>query len=177
MFLKNYYKALYTTTKSENATAVNYSGGSAELNASYVQNSIQLMGTGYTNRNPNMSRLMNTLASSCGAIIGTGTVPPTMDDYCLSGTLITTFTATGAVTKGSDDLGEYLTALYTITNTGTEDFTIGEIGLIGAGHSGSSSAANVKMLLERTVLDEPVTIPAGGVGQVTYTIRMNYPTA
>ena len=30
--------------------------------------------------------------------------------------------------------------------------------------------------VERTVLETPVTIPAGGVGQVTYTIRMNYPT-
>lgn len=29
--------------------------------------------------------------------------------------------------------------------------------------------------INRTVFDTPVTIAAGGVGQVTYTIRMNYP--
>ena len=61
-------------------------------------------------------------------------------------------------------------AVLTITNNNATDITIGEVGIV---YQGSNTAA----LLERTVLDSPITIPAGGVSQITYTIRMNYPTA
>lgn len=122
---------------------------------------------------PEIDDLRSSLSGYGGAIIGTGTTPPAIDDYNLSGDMITTFSASSAVSRAIDDSGHTITVVYTITNTGTADFTIGEIGLIAG--TNTSAAAN-KCLLERTVLDTPVTIAAGGVGQVTYTIRMNYPT-
>ena len=79
------------------------------------------------------------------------------------------------MTVTPDESGLTITALYTITNTGSSAFTIGELGLIAATYTNVST--NSKCLVERTVLDTPVTIPAGGIGQVEYTITFNYPTA
>lgn len=59
----------------------------------------------------------------------------------------------------------------TITNNNETDITIGEVGIV------YQTGSSYSVLFERTVLESPITIPAGGVGQVTYTIRMNYPTA
>lgn len=107
-----------------------------------------------------------------GVFFGDGDTPPTPDDYALSGNVITTATATAVVTKTVDANGVTITGTYTITNTGTENITIAEVGLF-EGFSNSMC----DYMMERTVLDSPITIPAGGVGQVTYTIRMDYPTA
>lgn len=110
-----------------------------------------------------------------GVYFGTGTTPPTMDDYKLAGDVFTTHSTVASVTTVHEDTLSTVTALYNVCNTGTADVTIGEIGLVSTIYQGSSGLGY--MMIERTVLDEPVTIPAGGVGQVTYTIRMNYPTA
>ena len=43
-------------------------------------------------------------------------------------------------------------------------------------YTGNSIYTTYPYLIERTVLESPITIPAnGGVGQVTYKIRMDYP--
>lgn len=73
-----------------------------------------------------------------------------------------------------DDNGITMPWIYTITNSSATDITIAEVGLWGYINYAASSMENA--LLERTVLDEPVTIPAGGIGMVTYSIRYNYPT-
>lgn len=112
--------------------------------------------------------------SGGGVLFGTGDAAPTMDDYKLDGDIISDFSYSAAVTKTFDDDNATVTALYTVTNTGTAPMTIKEIGLVVCGSS-SNGAAN-RTLLERTVLETPITIEPGGVGQVTYTIRMNYPT-
>lgn len=111
-----------------------------------------------------------------GVIFGTGTTPPTLDDYCMSGETITAITwASNGLQSEITDNGLTIANGYTITNTGEEAITIGEIGLI-ASPTGSTAEGNYA-LLERTVLDAPITIEPGGVGQVTYTVRFNYPTA
>lgn len=61
------------------------------------------------------------------------------------------------------------------TTTGDSAISIGEIGLI-ASSSNSYTTADYKALYERTVLDTPVTIEAGGVGIVNYSIKLQYPT-
>lgn len=111
-----------------------------------------------------------------GVWFGSGNTPTTLDDYCLSGSRVTTFKAVTSLDRSVDEDGMTCTATYTITNTASEPITIAEIGLV-AKRSVSGSGNGAHLLLERTVLDSPLTIPAGGVGQVTYTIRMNYPTA
>lgn len=190
MFTRNYYYALAVSTiegapKTTNTPDLKNINGSLPVsynsNLSYLRYcSIFLKDS--DSYYPTVSKLRTSYTKQGGVVFGTGTTPPTVDDYCLSGELVTTLTATTNVTTSYDEDGLTVTAVYTLTNTGTEAVTIGEVGLIGCvGNTSSSSTSYtgtaVKCLFERSVLDTPVEIPAGGLGQVTYTIRFNYPTA
>ena len=108
-------------------------------------------------------------------MFGTGDTPPTINDYNLSGNFITGLVATKATTNLINSDSFSITTRYTLTNTGAEAVTIKEVGL-GQSFNYYGSSEN-SCLIDRTVLDTPVTIPAGGVGQVEYTITFNYPTA
>lgn len=127
------------------------------------------------NTTPSIGVLNTKNSSGGGVILGTGDTSPTYADYKLSGNIISTFSYMQNTKKSVTDKGIQLSATYTITNTGTEAFTIREVGLIAA--ASNSSSASYKLLLERTVLDSPVTIEPNGVGQVTYTININMPNA
>lgn len=107
-------------------------------------------------------------SSANGVFFGTGDATPTVDDYTLAGDVISGISITASknsVGKELDAGYAELTTVYGISNNNTEEVTVREIALAYYG-----------CILDRTVLDTPVTIPAGGIGQVTYTIRMNYPT-
>ena len=125
---------------------------------------------------PCIRYMRKSYAESAGVVLGTGSTAPTLDDYALSGNLVSTYTYSATLKNEKDENGLTTTAMYTITNTGNSAITIGEIGLI-ADLTTNSSSESYKGLLERTVLDTPLTIEPGGVGQLTYTIRFNYPTA
>lgn len=117
-----------------------------------------------------------------GVVFGTGTTAPTENDYKLSGDAIAGLSNSNITMNEEatyDDSGAAITVVYTISNTTGAEITIGEVGLLDTLKTKESSVYAEKyhtILWERTVLGSPVTIPAGGVGQVTYTIRMNYPT-
>lgn len=113
-----------------------------------------------------------------GYIFGTGNVAPTVDDFKLSGDMINSSKI--AVTQLStfaraDDTIQY-TVEYTIANNADQAITIGEVGLVDYFHyaqgSGSSYQYYYPMLVERTALENPITIEAGGVGKVTYTVEL-----
>lgn len=117
-----------------------------------------------------------------GILFGNGTAPESINDYTMSGELFTTYTSSASVDVDWTDSGVSVNIVYTLTNTGAEDFTVTEIGLIGyvcLYKSGSSSIKRFNnILLERTLLDSPITIPGNnGVGQIAYTLHYNYPTA
>lgn len=119
-------------------------------------------------------RTVNTKIGSVGVVLGDGTAEVSKDDYKLSGNVISTISASATEQSTYDDGQAVKSMVYTITNTGTTPITISEIGYYGnVGDTSSYSPA----LLERTLLETPLTIPAGGVGQIIYTIRMNNPTA
>lgn len=120
---------------------------------------------------PYIGRLLST-SNGNGVWIGTGTTPAKATDYKLSGEKITSFSAiAGEVVKECNDDGSVtLSCTFTITNTGNADFTIGEVGLFGSVTYAASSTTYV--MYDRTVLDEPITIPTGGVGQLTYSITL-----
>ena len=101
--------------------------------------------------------------SSSGVTLGSGSTPATVDDYKLE----------SAITKG---LSVSITRIYEnpvklvilITNTSDAPITIAEVGwqsLFGGAYA----------LADRTVLDTPVTIPAGGIGKIEYEIKINLP--
>lgn len=177
MFTKNWYKAIAVQMTEKYRSYTNCSGESQSAYATYAQYFTKLGATSNGAYTPRLANVCTSLNSYGGVIFGTGTTAPTVDDYCLSGSLITTITATASVSIEHDENGFTATATYMLTNTGDNDITIGEVGIIASLFSNTSTDSRYKTLLERSVLDTPVTIRSGGIGQVTYTIRMNYPTA
>lgn len=186
MITKNYYWAL-----SRSAIDLPYSNN--DLNAQMV--TVKGGNTGSTSYYPkvsfpNLATLMQTCVkisktsfsgggssstASTGVSFGNGTAKPTLEDYTYAGDLLTNYSHTYTQTIGSDEQGWFVKTVYTITNTGDEAFTISEVGLTCQYSSVGSYYRTY--LYERTLLDEPVTIEAGGVGVVTYIVRFDPPTA
>lgn len=123
-----------------------------------------------------------------GVVFGTGTGVPSINDTSLFGKCITSISSSNTTYVSSStvdeeqDLVHYQT-IYTISNTTGSDLTIGEVGLtyeVVTRKNNTNTGSNDKqygILFEHSVLDTPITIPAGGVGQVTYIITMHYPTS
>lgn len=130
-------------------------------------------------------------SSTGGVIFGDGTTPPTPDDYKLSGNIITGISGSRTRQSSVDELGDNNIFTFTLTNSNSTDITIREVGFLygtslesrylssDSSTSLTQTTLNVLMplLVNRIVLDEPITISAGGVGQVTVNLRFNYPTA
>lgn len=119
-----------------------------------------------------------------GVVFGDGSVEPALNDYKLSGTVLLSSDASGTGTCAStmdSNAGEAsLTGTYTITNKRDTEIVIREVGIMleaKAATSPTGSLSSSYFLVERSLLDEPVTIPAGGFGQVVYTVKMGFPTA
>ena len=108
-----------------------------------------------------------------GIVLGSGTTPATVYDYALE-SLITS--GLNANVVRSADGGDNLVYVLTLTNTSVEEITIGEIGIVDQAYTGEGSGYK-QVLMERTVLDSPVTLSAGAVAVVTYTISLAIPQA
>lgn len=180
MFTRNYYELLYAVMNYERAGKLKNTSGKYISTGYMSTGELHLclrIGTN-TVLAPTMKTVQrqDTGYNFGGVIFGSGTAQPTLDDYKLSGSLITTITASVTVNKKTTDTGYEIEGIYTLTNSGSAPVTVGEVALITT-TSTSNFGENLAIIVERTVLDTPITIPAGGVGQVTYTIRMNYPTA
>lgn len=145
-----------------------------------IHNFLRYVKTVDVSQNLESSTITSNPISSYGLIFGSGNTPATIDDYKLSGDAIQNISTsyTDNSTYEEDGSASVASYTYTITNNNDTDITIGEVGLF------SGATWNVKSysiythhyyMYERTALETPITIPAGGVGQVTYTIRMEYP--
>lgn len=121
----------------------------------------------------------NQLFNGYGTFFGSGNTAPTIDDYKLSGSVIQNITYSYVLNDSFNEDGSAgeASATYTITNNNESEITIGEVGLFceASWIVTYNKYTHFFFMLERTALETPITIPAGGVGQVTYTIRMNYP--
>ena len=111
-----------------------------------------------------------------GVSFGTGTTPATASDYKLESTLDSTqitVSNPSAVSYSRGDTYEEYSVTFGVTNKTSNAITISEIGLTAVPYY-SNSGTSVYVLVDRTVLETPVTIPAGQSKQITYTIRFNY---
>lgn len=114
-----------------------------------------------------------------GVVFGSGSAAPAAEDFKLSGEIIaglSTSNVTYVFDYAADETGGSITCVYTISNTTGADITIGEVGLVmnyGGRVVSTSSTHYAPVLVERSVLADPITIPADGVGQVTYTIHLD----
>ena len=130
--------------------------------AVYNTNPYQALSKWISNGNPS--------SWGCGVIFGDGNTPPTENDYFLSGNAINTLTVACGVTTSEEDGKIVVTGTFTITNISDADITIREVGTFGCGYNGNSPIA---ILIDREVLDTPLAIPAGGIGQVVYKIAVS----
>lgn len=113
-----------------------------------------------------------------GVSFGTGITPADVSNYCLESILDSTkisVATPSAVSFSQFDTYEEQSVTFGITNKTAEAITISEVGLTATPyHSGPSTNTRKYALVDRTVLDTPVTIPANQSKQITYTIRFNY---
>lgn len=117
-------------------------------------------------------------ANAAGISVGTGNTAATEDDWQLESTLTSGINITlTATVYGNDAPGiPYVQYSVTVTNTGSEPITVKEIGYkqtVGSvRYPGAANDSSSKVfLLDRTVLDTPVTIAAGDAGIITYKLR------
>lgn len=163
MILKQYYDALSVCATGKTVSIASYGGSTYNVTNSGASKLLQL----YSG--------MGTVAEgqwATGVLFGGSDVVPNIKDNKLN-SLISGLSGDAAVktTVDSTNCLTTISSVLTITNGNDTDVTINEIGL------NLNYTGNWAFLVDRTVLDAPLTIPAGGIGQVTYTIRMNYPTA
>ena len=100
-------------------------------------------------------------------MLGTGTTAPTADDYSLESP-ITTNLSCDSVSVSRTSLTKTYTA--TFTNSGSSDITVTEVGFIVYIYyiQSNSDEKSDSFLMDRTVLETPITIPAGESRTVTY---------
>lgn len=112
-----------------------------------------------------------------GIYFGTGSTPAARTDRTLE-SLITSgleITNPSSIVL-TEDAGVYeYSSTFTIKNTSDADITISEVGAYTVFVT-PSNAYYGPMLLERTVLDNPITIPAGKVKIFIYKLTFNQPS-
>ena len=119
-----------------------------------------------------------TNAAAAGISIGTGGTPATVNDFNLESTISSGVSLSVSTTEaGCEPPGApFLAYSVTITNTGSEAITIREIGykqnIKGAPYPGGTTNNSTVCLLDRTVLDTPVTIQPGDAGVIRYTLKV-----
>lgn len=120
-----------------------------------------------------------------GVVFGTGNTPATENDYSLESKISSNVT----LSKGSNRIYRwdfenkkfYIGMDYTIANRGSESLEITEIGKVVSAYTSSALNENAsgnehRVLLDRTVLESPVIIPAGQSGVVRYEFEYNFST-
>lgn len=116
---------------------------------------------------------------SAGISIGTGTTPVSEDDYNLASTITSGVNVVLTGTSYGTESPYYPFIKYdlTVTNTGANPLVVTEAGYkqtVQATRAiGSTAKANTVLLLDRCVLDTPVTIAPGDAGIVTYRLQTN----
>lgn len=185
MFLRNWYKLLSCVMLGNPVKCKTTAG--ADTTFYFNGNNMGGLPLHSTSLSTNYGCLLNTFCTSYanaanngGVVFGTGNAAPTLDDYKLSGDIVSGVTVTSALKKSTVENDHVLSCTYTITNGSTSTKTISEVGFWGMmcnSTSGTSFSNRYAVLFERTVLDTPVVIEPQGVGVVVYTIRLNEPTA
>lgn len=120
---------------------------------------------------------LTSVASSnggAGVNFGDGTVPPAKEDHCLSGNFISGLSL-GSYSASHAVEGDTASVVITLTvkNGGAEPVTISEIAWVDRQYV---NGGNMKsFMFDRTLLESPVTIPAGGQGVVVYKFSSTFP--
>lgn len=104
-----------------------------------------------------------------GIIIGTGTTPPTVNDYKLENQITSGFGSTTSFPNSDSAVynAKGIVSCCTITNSSqTDNLVINEIGYI------KGRAGYWNILYDRIVLDTPITIAPGATKTIEYRLNM-----
>lgn len=106
-----------------------------------------------------------------GLLIGSGSTPATVNDYKLENQIKTGFSAIAAISNDNNSIASarQLLATTTITNTSSSDLVINEVGYARKYANGSIGWT---VLLDRIVLDTPVTIAPNKTRTFEYRLKM-----
>lgn len=116
-------------------------------------------------------------AKNNGVHIGSGTTAPSASDYCLENRISSGISVVNTVIlyDGNKDASGNLKSeiIYTVQNTSNNTITISEVGTVvqafGSVNQGVSTGnGNKYVLIDRTLLDTPLVLPAGESGAFTY---------
>lgn len=121
------------------------------------------------------SAVSATSTSECFIVVGSDGTPATEDDYCIGSQITGLSASTLSSCQHSENQDGSVTAYIdmAITNSTGSDVTIREIArYVTAKYSstfkGTASNFGGGLLLDRTVLDEPVVIPNGEASTIRY---------
>ena len=150
------------------------SGGAGLFPARMVNNNVGYIHNGFGNFPKSVSANFITSANGTGVCVGSGSTPATDGDYKLE-SMLTSLQGSIVKTQGVDNGKAFINFDVTITNSGSSDITISELGYqqyvaITTNQGGSSSSAPYPVLLDRTTLQTPITIAAGDVAIIRYRI-------
>lgn len=104
-----------------------------------------------------------------GIFFGNGEKQASEDDYKLDGAILNEKLEC-MITLSAENDGDVrnLVGTYTLRNISDSGITIKEVGLVGYTSDYNTSGY---FLIDRTLLDEPLTLAAGETGEITYTIE------
>lgn len=193
MFTKNFEAVMRNTFLYSGSTEFTDWGGTVfteKVATSIANNSVIL--NRYCALGKCMSKISSSMPSTTGTtavggvygiLFGTGATPPTEEDYALeslianNGSQRISATSAGGVIVGQTADNTYVAyADYVLQNKTSADITITEVGIVGEVCSKFTSTSSYDfrhVLLERTVLDTPMVIPAGGSKMFTYKVTFN----
>ena len=150
-------------------------GNGTEYNISTLStdNSVALITSAYTATGSN---------ASYGVALGTGTTPATEDDYQMENMITSLTTSATPTVTGvyNPSTGVYRWSVdYSLSNNTANDIVVSEVGRFCRGYSatnlGDSVSAGVgnraSYLIDHTVLDIPITVPANGAALLRYSFE------
>lgn len=119
------------------------------------------------------------LNANQGISIGSGDTAATDEDVNLETPITSGITAaTPIATKGMDGDKCYVTLRYVLSNTTGADIAVKEVGLKvqvnAATAAASTSSTNAVILVDRTVLATPLTVPANSNAVLEYTLESDW---
>lgn len=183
MFTNNFIELQKAAFMGTTAALKRVSGSDVTLRLSVSTFALNLAGLGRWLNVGRCSTVTNSVSFSSnsfgndkgvgGVWFGTSPTPATKEDYSLGSAITSglTVTSPSSVTQKDEGGGKYTFLSDFIVRNDTEaDINIYEIGLFTVPVEGPAAYS---ILVERTVLTEPIVIPAGESKLVTYAIRFN----
>lgn len=185
MFTKNYYDILYGSYICNSNSLITLKiSDTTRIVPNVDMSGVINVSTGYNIRGYATMKNQHTYYSNNyvgGVVLGTGKTPPTIEDVKMENEI--TYDQVKLTQSSLNYIGNGLLGVYTVENLTDADITISEIGMynvftgVAKKEDGSldTTAYVWRCLVERTLLEKPITVPAGGIENLVYKVQFEYP--